>query len=143
MIIRRISRADAPRAAQLDRSVFEDGWSDEMYLSELEKEHAHCFVCEDGDCIAGLAILWCICGTADVVRIAVAPDMRRRGIARKLLGTLSGTAREHGCSRIMLEVNETNTAARALYLSFGFCEIGTRKNYYGRHSAVLMEKKLE
>lgn len=47
-------------------------------------------------------------------------DYRRRGIARLLLEGVENRARELGCCKLTLEVQENNLAALALYRSFGF-----------------------
>jgi len=76
-------------------------------------------------------------GEIEILDVTTTPEFRRRGIARALLQTLlreqAGTA--------FLEVRESNEAARALYLSIGFREIGRRKDYYSDpvDSAVVMK----
>jgi ribosomal-protein-alanine N-acetyltransferase len=62
----------------------------------------------------------------EILNLAVAPDSRRQGIARQLWKSLL-----HGFSgSIYLEVRETNQAARNLYNSIGFQELGRRPGYY-------------
>lgn len=52
--------------------------------------------------------------------LAVRPEYRGRGVARRLLGHIEQRARETGCRRLTLEVREDNLKARQLYESFGF-----------------------
>ncbi len=52
--------------------------------------------------------------------LAVAPDFRRRGVARALLTRAEELARSKGCVKLSLEVLEDNAGARDLYESFGF-----------------------
>jgi ribosomal-protein-alanine N-acetyltransferase len=53
---------------------------------------------------------------------------------------------EQGAGKIYLEVRPSNTAARALYATHGFAEIGVRRDYYpaadGRENAIVMERAL-
>lgn len=49
-------------------------------------------------------------------------DYRRRGVGRLLLGAVERTARELGCCKLTLEVQENNRAALALYRDFGFVD---------------------
>ncbi|HUZ90294.1 MAG TPA: ribosomal protein S18-alanine N-acetyltransferase [Methylocella sp.] len=67
---------------------------------------------------------------AEILTIAVAPEWRRRGIASSLLKPhLNGLAAIR-VSRLFLEVDAENAAARALYATFGFEQVGERKAYY-------------
>ena len=45
---------------------------------------------------------------------------RRSGLGGALVGSAVARARERGCARVELDVNEANTAAIALYERFGF-----------------------
>lgn len=52
--------------------------------------------------------------------IEVAPAARRRGLARHVVRALAGWAAEAGASTAFLQVEESNTAAVALYRRLGF-----------------------
>jgi ribosomal protein S18 acetylase RimI-like enzyme len=52
--------------------------------------------------------------------LAVAPQVRGRGIGRALLRAIEDEARRCGCCRLTLEVRADNTIARRLYEDFGF-----------------------
>ena len=52
--------------------------------------------------------------------IFVEAGARGTGLGRALLEAAFGRARERGCARVELDVNETNQAALALYRSLGF-----------------------
>jgi len=47
-------------------------------------------------------------------------DARRSGLGAALVETALARARERGCARVELDVNEANDAAIALYERFGF-----------------------
>jgi putative acetyltransferase len=59
-------------------------------------------------------------GTAEVVRMSVAADWRRKGIGRMILQALVDRARQAGFRRIILETTETWQEVIAFYLRFGF-----------------------
>ena len=59
----------------------------------------------------------------EVLNLAVAPEYRRRGIARELLWSVL-------CGTVFLELRESNRAALALYKSLGFQELSRRSGYY-------------
>ena len=65
-------------------------------------------------------------GEYELLNLAVAPEFRRRGIARELIRTLAKSS----VRTIFLEVRQSNSAARELYKSMGFREIGMRDQYY-------------
>lgn len=67
---------------------------------------------------------------AEVLTLAVAPAVRRQGIAGALLTGAMAAAREQAAQTMVLEVAIGNTAARALYERAGFVEAGRRSRYY-------------
>lgn len=54
--------------------------------------------------------------------LAILPQHRGRGIGKKLLGAVEQKARELGCCKVTLEVQENNTLARRVYESSGFAQ---------------------
>ncbi len=69
-------------------------------------------------------------GEAEILSIGVAPDFRRRGLARALLARLCEDAAAAGADALFLEVNAGNEAAVALYAADGFEVVGARGAYY-------------
>jgi ribosomal protein S18 acetylase RimI-like enzyme len=59
-------------------------------------------------------------GTAQIVRMSVATDMRRKGIARALLQSLCTRAHTLEVRQLVLETTETWQDAIAFYENFGF-----------------------
>jgi ribosomal-protein-alanine N-acetyltransferase len=73
----------------------------------------------------------------EILNLAVAPDFRRKGVARALLDhAFQGF---HGA--VFLEVRESNEVAREFYKSLGFKELSKRAGYYGSppESAIVMK----
>ena len=56
--------------------------------------------------------------------MAVLEDTRGRGVGRALLDAVERAARELGCCKLTLEVNEGNRRALGLYRSAGFAQAG-------------------
>lgn len=52
--------------------------------------------------------------------LAVLPAHRGRGVARRLLAAVEDRARQLGCCKLTLEVQENNLRAKHLYTSAGF-----------------------
>ncbi|MFL1461646.1 GNAT family N-acetyltransferase [Roseococcus sp. DSY-14] len=70
-------------------------------------------------------------GEAEILTLAVRPAARRRGVARRLLGSAAAAARSLGAAALFLEVAADNAPALALYGQAGFAPVGLRRNYYG------------
>ena len=81
-----------------------------------------------------------VAGEAHVHNLAVAPEARRRGLARRLLALTLEIAARRGARVVFLEVRAGNAAARALYRAAGFREVGIRRGYYAApvEDAVLL-----
>ena len=65
-----------------------------------------------------------------ITNIAVHPDHRRKGYGAAITRALLRHAKDARLESVSLEVRASNTAAIALYESFGFTERGRRRNYY-------------
>jgi ribosomal protein S18 acetylase RimI-like enzyme len=61
--------------------------------------------------------------------LAVVSSCRGKGVGRALLEAVAQHARERGCVKVTLEVQENNTRARKLYESAGFAQM-----VYGTHT---------
>lgn len=79
--------------------------------------------------VVGFSLHRIILDEAELLLLAIAPDMRRRGIARGLIERGCAEARATGARRLHLEVREGNPAT-ALYHSTGFAAAGRRREYY-------------
>lgn len=80
-----------------------------------------------------------------IANLAVLPELRRKGIASKLLSGAEGIAATWGSDRIFLHVLETNKAAQRLYLNAGYRIQGrsaTAWNYFGTPREILLYKSL-
>jgi ribosomal protein S18 acetylase RimI-like enzyme len=69
---------------------------------------------------AGVGIAVCERGWAAIFCMATHPALRRRGVARAVLGALAAWSRGHGADGLHLQVEVDNAPARALYASLGF-----------------------
>lgn len=93
--------------------------------------------------LVGFASGRLLAGTAHVLRLTVAPTLRRRGHGRALLDALVAWAADAGAYAVTLEVRAGNVAARALYAGAGLAEVGRRPRYYADgEDAVLMTRPL-
>ena len=107
--------------ARIERRVFSDPWSESLVRAELDNALSRWFVLERGEDVLGYVAVMNIAGEVHVTNVAVAPEYRRRGLARRLLGRAVEYARAAGAFCMTLEVRETNAPAIALYRSFALC----------------------
>jgi ribosomal-protein-alanine N-acetyltransferase len=115
----------------IERLSFPSAWSRESYLRELRNPNSYYFVARLEGNVIGHAGMWTLGDEAHISTLAVHPDRRRHGLARRLLSHLMAFARERRLARITLEVRAANRAAQALYREFGFEEKGLLPRYYG------------
>ena len=81
-------------------------------------------------------------GKARLLNLCVRKRVHRRGLGRRLLALLIEVARSRRTESVLLEVRPSNAAARGLYGSMGFTEVGVSRGYYsartGREDAMIL-----
>lgn len=140
--------ADLPALARLEAASFPDPWSGRMLAAAIADPSSLVLVAEGdggpGPELAGYAIFRRAADEAELLSLAVAPEVRGRGLGRRLAEDGLARVREAGARACYLEVRPTNAPALALYRSLGFREIGRRRRYYGDGSdALVMSLGLE
>ena len=124
--------ADVPAVAALEASSFSTPWHPDTFRRLLERPGAELWVTEEDGGVVAYAVLWCILDEGELANIAVLPAVRGRGVGGRLLDHLVDVARDRGVRRLFLEVRESNAAARGLYETRGFREVGRRRAYYDK-----------
>lgn len=83
-------------------------------------------------------------GIGHVTTVAVAPEYRRRGLARLLLHEIERSFAARSVATIRLEVRTNNHAAQQLYEQVGYVIIQRMNKYYSNgDDGYLMIKSLE
>ncbi len=95
------------------------------------------------DTDGGFVLLRVAADEAEILTLAVVPALRRSGRGRALLAAAHRIALGSGASRVFLEVMDRNLAAKRLYESNGYREVGRRPRYYADGAdAVLLRLDL-
>lgn len=146
--VRDAGERDFAAIAQLDREVSPVLPGAEHYR-RLVGAGGTLLVIDAGTDIAAFAAAQQVLDEVTLLNIAVVPTLRRRQCARMLLRELIARARRRGGRRLLLELRDSNSAARTLYEQLGFRLDGRRPNYYPARDAqpaedaVLMSLALE
>lgn len=140
---------DLPGVLAIERESFSNPWSRESFVHEIERNpFSHPTVARTSRVgthgIAGYCVKWVVFELIHIQNIAVHPAHHRRGLGRYLLSDALEDGRRAGATKALLEVRESNDAAKQLYHSTGFKEVGRRKSYYRKphEDAILFEKDL-
>ena len=128
--IRPASLADVPSLAELERVCFSDPWTAAGIRETIQYETARAFVAEDQDRIVGYVMARISGEEGEILDLAVRPELRRRGIGRRLLLSVWNALGSEGVRELYLEVRESNRAAIELYRGHGFRPVGLRPHYY-------------
>ena len=129
---------------KLERICFSRPWSKKMLAEELENQCAAFLVAEEPltHKVVGYAGLMVMADEGYITNVAVFPEYRRRGIAAQIIKVFCDFAQGNHLAFLTLEVRPSNAAAISLYNSFGFEEVGRRKNYYDlpREDALILTR---
>jgi [ribosomal protein S18]-alanine N-acetyltransferase len=148
--------ADAPAIARMSRDLIEDGlgwaWTPRRVAASVRGRDALVVVARPDhpskdvrriERVVGFAIMRYGDDDAHLDLLAVAPDVRRRGLGRALVEWLEKPALVAGITSIFLEVREANRGAQAFYERLGYQTLGRLPRYYqGRESALRMGREL-
>jgi ribosomal-protein-alanine N-acetyltransferase len=153
IVIRPAERRDLPALVAIENASFSDPWTEESFASALALDRMRVLVAEElgeegrggGPIVVGYVLALLLGEEAEIADLAIAPEARRRGIARALLDRIEAESRTRGAMILYLEVRESNAAARALYESRGFSAVGRRSEYY-RHppeDALILRREMD
>ena len=112
-----------------------------MFEEEITAKLSHYYVAEENGIAVGYMGMWCLSGEGHITNIAVGKNHRRKGYAKALLSHFIDIAKKENLEFMTLEVRESNIPAISLYKSFGFTQVGIRKNYYDNSENALLLTK--
>lgn len=139
-IIRRMAAADLDRvlaiaarlkdAPQWPRAVYE-GIVNPVDGESSSRRRIALVACDvETGVVAGFAVASLVPPEGELETVGVASEFQRRGIGRRLVNEISKIFRVKGVTKVLLEVRDSNLAAKELYRSLGFGETSRRASYY-------------
>ena len=127
---------DIPAVVAIENLSFSAPKSEAIFLHDENKY----LVAKENERIVGYIGIEDISGERHIINTAVHPDVRRRGIGKKLVESILNDQ-----DVFFLEVRISNLAAQSLYKKYGFAIVGTRKNYYSNNGedAHIMKREVK
>ena len=118
----------------IERDSYPTPWSENLFRSEMTSPISRLLVGrttrEQRGGVVGYIVYWRVDDEVHLHNIAVRRDMRRKGIASRLLEEAFRCSRREGGRWITLEVRHSNQPAQRMYEKFGFTVRGVRPGYY-------------
>lgn len=114
----------------IDAVSFVRPWTRAMYEAALDNPVTRVFLLSVDGAPVAYCSSWLLPGELHISNVAVLPDFRRRGLARRLLATVLERADAEGARDATLEVRRSNRPALTLYESLGFRTTAVRVDYY-------------
>lgn len=152
-----MTHAALPQVASVEQSAYKYPWTHGNFSDSLKAGY-QAQMLTGGDAAAAAELLGYFVAMKGVdevhlLNITVAPPHQLQGWGRLMLDALALWSRGQGAQWLWLEVRVSNSHAKALYLRYGFREVGLRKGYYpeggtsllgtsAREDAVVMSLRL-
>ncbi len=143
--IRPMREGDLIDINALEHLIFPDPWPPSAFREVLESKEINGLVGEIDGSVVAYAVYTIGYGESRLANIAVAPDFRRKSIAKNLLSNILKIVKEANCEYIFLDVRPSNVIAISLYKKFGFRELYTKPDYYRlpKEDVLVMMKNLK
>ena len=139
--LRSIGRHDLDAVDEIEQASYPTPWSRAMFAAELQKPSSLSLgAYGETGALVGYLIVSRYVDAWHVMNVAVAPEFRRRGIAKALLERLFEVTGGDPRRGYTLEVRVSNADAIRLYERLGFEARGIRRGYYtdNREDALIM-----
>ena len=145
MVLRELKREDAAAVAEMEQQIFSDPWSEKGVMETIEQKQTICIAAEKAGHLLGYMLVYTAADEGEIARIAVQKEFRRRGAAGKMMQHLESICKDRKIKKLLLDVRESNKAARNFYAETGFSEDGIRQGFYTNpaEDAVLMSRECD
>lgn len=122
--LRQAAATELDALTTLDACAFAPLWRYSRRQMQDALDAGPVLVAQVGDQLVGYMAFQFLEETCLLVRLAVHPDWRGRGIGRALFGEALLQAQRHGCMRALLNTQASNQRAKDIYHAFGFRPTG-------------------
>lgn len=93
---------------------------------------------DDASTLVGFLFARRVAALVEIDLLGVAPEARRQGLGRQLVGLLLAEEVATGAEEGRLELRESNRAGREFYEAMGFVVVGSRSRYYPDGETALL-----
>jgi [ribosomal protein S18]-alanine N-acetyltransferase len=128
--LRPARHADIDAVLEIEHASFGDPWNRSAFVDLVGDPRVAFLIADAGGAVRGYVVAWFVLDEGEIGNLAVTRNARRRGIGALLLDGAIAAVRASDVDTLYLEVRDSNAAARALYASRGFVEVGRRREYY-------------
>ena len=141
-----MKEADLTQVMAIEQKSFADPWTLQSFYREIqENPYSRYLVAYRQERLVAYIGGWLITDQLHITNLAVDPQDRGNGLAKKLLDELVRLSRKEGINKATLEVRVSNDAAINLYRKNGFAIVGRRPKYYinNQEDALIMWKEYQ
>ena len=119
--IRRMRPEEIDQVVSIEWDSFHRPWTSTYIRKLITKQNSTPYVYEERGRVVGWTIYQIIRPTLLVLRLAVSPDARRRGIGTRLVLSLQGkTLRSRSCRKISVPVAQCDLIPQCFFRKSGF-----------------------
>ena len=139
-VVCRLSGDVSVRLAEIERDSNSPPWSEKLFAGEFNNSCSLVYGARLDGQIVGFLVCHVVIDEAHIVNFAIDKQFRQNGIGRTLINYALRDFHHRGVRWVTLEVRVSNMAARALYDSLGFSDVGRRTGYYpdNQEDAIVM-----
>lgn len=144
LLVREMKTEDVAAVAEMEYQSFPDPWSQNSILETISNSLTICLLAEKAGKAVGYLFAYIAVDETEIARIAVVKEQQKKGIGTSLLQALEQICKKKQIKKLLLDVRESNQAARSFYQKAAFQEDGVRKGFYEapREDGILMSRPL-
>ena len=126
----------------LDNENFSNNFKEAFYLEYIKNQRV--IVAEKEENVIGYVIFNQILDEAEIYKIVVLKELRKKQIAFKIIEFLLNELKKNNVKKIFLEVRKNNIPASNLYKKCGFINIREIVDYYNnpKENGIMMLKEV-